>query len=80
MQTGMMDFPIEMGNGEQKIISVQMPEVQPSNAIKMELEDFANAIINDTEVRVSVYDGFQAMDVAHQVMKKMSLHNELHNV
>lgn len=80
MKAGMMDFPIEVASGEKKIISVQMPEVQPSNAIRMELEDFANAILNDTDVRVSVYDGFQAMDVAHQVMKKMSLHNELHNV
>ncbi len=80
MQTGMMDFPIEIGNGNTKILSVQMPDVKPSNAIRMELQDFADAILQDRDVRVSVYDGFQAMDVAHQVMKKMSLHNELHNV
>jgi predicted dehydrogenase len=80
MQSGMMDFPIELGNGERKIISVQMPEVTPSNAIQMELAEFAEAIIKDKPVRVSVYDGYQAMDVAHQILKKMSLHNELHNV
>lgn len=57
-----------------------MPEVSPSNAIRAELAEFADAIINDKPVRVSVYDGFQAMDVAHQILKKMSLHNELHNV
>src|ERR1700744_2644545 len=33
--SGMMDFPIEIGNGEKKIISVQMPEVAPVNAIRM---------------------------------------------
>jgi predicted dehydrogenase len=77
---GIMDFPIEMGNGDRKIISVQMPEVTPTNAIRMELAEFADAIIHDKPVRVSVYDGFQAMDVAHQILKKMSLHNELHNV
>ena len=80
MQNGMMDFPIEIGNGEKKIISVQLPEITPTNAIKTELTEFAMAIIDDNPVRVSVYDGYQAMDVAHQILKKMSLHNEMHNV
>jgi predicted dehydrogenase len=77
---GMMDFPIELGNGQKKIISVQLPEVAPLNAIKTELAEFVRAVINDLPVRVPVYDGYQAMDVAHQILKKMSLHNELHNV
>jgi predicted dehydrogenase len=77
---GMLDFPIELPGGDTKTISVQMPEVKPTNAIKAELEEFAAAIIQDKPVRVTVYDGFQAMDVAHQVLKKMSLHKELHNV
>ncbi len=76
----MMDLPIEMGNGETRLISVQQPEVTPTNAIKMELAEFVNAIVEDKPVRVSVYDGYQAMDVAHQILKKMSLHNEMHNV
>jgi predicted dehydrogenase len=80
MEEGMMDFPIEIGNGETKILSVQTPDVLPTNAIRAELAEFADAIINDKNVRVSVYDGFQAMDVAHQVLKKMSMHNQLHNV
>lgn len=80
MPAGMMDFPIELGNGQKKIISVQLPEVAPLNAIKMELAEFARAVINDLPVRVPVYDGYQAMDVAHQILKKMSMHNEMHNV
>lgn len=44
------------------------------------LAEFKDAIINDKPTRVTVYDGFQAMDVAHQILKKMSMHNELHNV
>jgi len=79
-QNGIMDFPVEMGNGTQKIISIQMPEIAQTNAIRMELAEFADAIKQDKPVRVSVYDGYQAMDVAHQILKKMSLHNELHNV
>lgn len=77
---GMMDFPIEVGNGDRKIISVQMPEISQLNAIKTELSEFAAAILHNRPVRVSVLDGYHAMDVAHQILKKMSLHNELHNV
>jgi predicted dehydrogenase len=79
-QKGVMDFPIELGNGDRKVISVQMPEVGSINAIRMELAEFADAVLNDKPVRVSVYDGYQAMDVAHQILKKMSMHKELHNV
>ncbi len=79
-EKGMLDFPLEIGNGERKIISVSMPDVPGNNAIRMELNEFANAILNDKPVRVSVYDGYQALDVAHQVLKKMSMHNEMHNV
>jgi predicted dehydrogenase len=80
MESGMMDFPLEMANGEKRVISVQLPEISPLNAIRTELQEFANAVMKDFPVRVSVYDGYQAMDVAHQILKKMSLHNELHNV
>lgn len=79
-EKGMFDFPIEVPGGEQKTISIQMPDIKPVNSIRMELEEFSKAIIEDKPVRVSVYDGYQAMDVAHQILKKMSLHNELHNV
>lgn len=78
--TGMMDFPIEVGNGEKKMISVQLPAISQSNAIRAELAEFAAAVIHNRPVRVSVLDGYHAMDVAHQILKKMSLHNELHNV
>ncbi|MFI5196304.1 MAG: Gfo/Idh/MocA family protein, partial [Chitinophagales bacterium] len=77
---GLMDFPLEMANGDKKIISVQNPEVPAMNAIRTELSEFTHAILNDRPVRISVYDGYQAMDVAHQVLKKMSMHNEMHNV
>jgi predicted dehydrogenase len=70
-ERGMMDFPIEVGNGATKIISVQLPEIAPLNAIRTELAEFAAAIIHGRPVRVSVYDGYQAMDVAHQIFNKI---------
>ena len=75
-----MDIPIELSNGDKKVISVDLPDVAPNNAIKMELTEFVNAIINDLPPRVNIYDGFLAMDIAHQILKKMSLHQEQHNV
>lgn len=78
--TLLTDFPIELGNGEKKILSIESPKTAPINAIRAELHEFTNAVIMDKPVRVSVYDGYQAMDIAHQVLKKMSMHNELHNV
>lgn len=77
---GPLDFPIDMPSGDKKLISVQMPDVVPSNAIREELASFAASILEDKPVTVSVYDGFQAMDVAHQILKKMSMHNEMHEI
>ena len=66
----MFSFPIATPAGEQKTLSVNMPEVKPGNAIRQELQEFADAVMQDKQVRVSVYDGYQAMDVAHQILKK----------
>lgn len=77
---GSLEMPLQMPNGDKKVISVEVADVKLNNALYMQLEDFADAMLNDRPVRVSVYDSFQAMDVADQILKKMSLHNEMHNV
>lgn len=76
---GLFDIPLEMANGDKKILSITNPEIPAVNAIKMELSEFAQAVINDLPVKVTAFDGYQAMEVAHQILKKMSLHNQLHN-
>ena len=76
---GIMDVPLEMANGDKKILSVNMPEIPAINAINAELSEFARAIINDLPVKVTAFDGYQAMEVAHLILKKMSMHNQLHN-
>ncbi len=63
-------FDIETNNGK-KTIAIANPLVEDGNAIKMELQAFANAIINNTETVVTVLDGFRAMDVAHQILEKI---------
>jgi len=64
-------FDIETSNGTKKI-GISNPVVEPVNAIKMELEAFKNAIINNTETPVTIIDGFSALDVAHQILEKIN--------
>ncbi len=64
-------FDIETSNGTKKI-GISNPIVEPVNAIKMELEAFKNAIINNTETPVTIIDGFSALDVAHQILEKIN--------
>ena len=68
-------FDIETNNGK-KTIAIANPVIEDGNAIKMELEAFKNAIINNTETPVTVQDGFAAMEVAHQILEKIS-HKQL---
>lgn len=57
--------------GETKYIRYEEPAVGEVNAIKMELELFRDAIVNDTEPPVTLTEGYNALDVALQVMRKI---------
>jgi len=63
-------FDIDTNAGK-KTIAIANPDVKDINAIKMELEEFRDAILNNTDTPVSVLDGFRAMEVAHQVLEKI---------
>lgn len=63
-------FDIETPSGK-KTIAMANPVIPEVNAIKMELEAFKNAILNNTKTIVSEMDGLMAMDVAHQILEKI---------
>ncbi len=63
-------FDIATPNGN-KTIAIASPEVAQVNAIKRELEEFKDAILNNTQTVVSEIDGLKAMDVAHQILAKI---------
>jgi predicted dehydrogenase len=63
-------FDIETPNGK-KTIAIANPVVKDGNAIKMELQQFAEAILHNKPVPVSEIDGLMAMDVAHQILHKI---------
>lgn len=66
-------FDIETPSGK-KTIAMANPQVPEVNAIKMELEEFRDAINNNTRTVVNEMDGLMAMDVAHQILEKIG-HN-----
>ena len=63
-------FDLETLAGK-KTIAVLNPQVPEVNAIKLELEKFRDAILNNTATIVSEVDGYRAMDVAHQILHKI---------
>lgn len=71
-EKGFFDFPIDIGNGHQKIISIETPQISQLNAIREELAAFTLSILKDTPVAVSAFDGLNAMEVAHQIIQKMN--------
>ncbi len=69
---------IDLGVGKgKKAITFEAPEIPDTNAIKMELETFAQAIINNTTPLVTIDDGYKALEVAHKVMDKLNLSHSL---
>jgi predicted dehydrogenase len=63
-------FDIETNSGK-KTIAIANPVIEDGNAIKQELIAFYNSILNNTETYVTVFDGFRAMDIAHQILEKI---------
>lgn len=64
---------IDLGEKGTKQIYFENPSVESTNAIKEELETFAEAILKDTTPKVSIEDGYAALQVAHQIADKLKL-------
>ncbi len=59
-------------------IHVFMPSIEPVNAIKMELETFADSINQGTRPRVHIEDGYQALKVAHEIAREIDERVQTH--
>ena len=70
-ETDAFSFDIETHQGT-KTISISNPVVEEGNAILSELSSFVEAIENDEPTVVNEIDGFLAMEVAHQILDKIS--------
>jgi len=60
----------------EKWISVEEPDIQSVNAIKMELATFAESINNDLPVKVTIKDGCKALHLAHRIVRDIELRQE----
>lgn len=58
-----------------KAIQIDMPTIQPVNSIKLELETFANCIIQDKTPKVTIEDGYKALELAYQIMADIERRN-----
>jgi len=63
----------KIDQGERKrIIVYEQPEVKEVNALKYELELFVKSVQEDVEPPVTGRDGLQALEVAQEILKKIS--------
>lgn len=69
--TNAFSFDIETKNGK-KTIAISSPVIKENNAMKKELESFVEAINKNKVTAVSEIDGYRAMEVAHQILEKIS--------
>lgn len=63
-------FPLETPRGT-KTLHLDMPTVEPVNAIRMELETFAESIQANEPPRVSIEDGYRALELAQRITADM---------
>ncbi|MFP4469698.1 MAG: Gfo/Idh/MocA family protein [Bacteroidales bacterium] len=64
---------LDLGEGRgKKEIMIDKPEVKPNNAIMSELATFAGAIQSNSTPAVTINDGYQALDVAYQILDKIT--------
>lgn len=54
-----------------KYIHIDMPPIEPINAIKMELETFVESIEQNKRPRVSIEDGYNALKVAYDIIHEI---------
>jgi predicted dehydrogenase len=67
----MMLGKIDQGK-RKRLIVYEQPEVKEVNALKYELELFVRAVQENREPPVTGRDGLQALEVAEEILKKIS--------
>ncbi len=60
-----------------KYINIEQPNAPATNAIQMELEAFADSIRLNKSTVVTIEDGYQTLQVAHQIIEKIEARKEM---
>lgn len=71
-------FAVTLNTGTSlKEICFDKPEIAENNAIKDELHTFARSILDDTTPKVTIHDGCDALEVAYQIVEKLTATSNL---
>ena len=68
------DSPLQLefdAGNRKRFLSYKAPEVEPVNSIKMELQEFADAINNDTPTNVTLEEATAALETAYLILDKI---------
>ncbi len=69
-----MAMVLDLGEDKgKKLLSIDKPSIKQINAIQRELESFYESIVNNTTPPVTINDGYNALDVAYQVIEKINV-------
>lgn len=66
----LMEFDTPAGK---KWLQLSMPDAAPVNAIQRELETFHDSIVTNTDPVVTLRDGFEALKLAHRILKEIEV-------
>ncbi len=67
-----MAMIIDLGNNKgMKQIIFEKPDIEPVNAIMLELESFYKAIVKNQQPPVTIEDGYNVLSVAYQILEKV---------
>ena len=53
------------------MVHIHTPPIEPVNAIKLELVSFAESILQDKRPKVSIEDGYEALQLAWRIIADM---------
>ena len=67
-----LSITMDLGEKGLKQIYFDKPKVEEINAINMELTEFANCILQNATPRVTIHDGYNALEAAHIILNKLN--------
>ena len=70
------DLFIELPDNVKRKINFEFPEIEETNAIQEELRSFRKCIEDNSQPVVTIQDGYQALQVAHEIVSKLDLSSD----
>ena len=76
---GKNPFALSLTNaaGDSKELEYSKPKVKPLNAIEEELKSFYHSIVSDLPEEVSLDDGVNSLEIAHEILQKIRVNLSL---